>query len=337
MLLAAMNNNPRNKSEGFIYYKLPAGQDIHYLFGEIKRGYDKDDEGFIIQPFDTGEMPFIIKGVGKICSGQIRNEGETLFFSNDIPDNKVQSHYSEIVAEALKQIKMGALDKVVLSRTKKAHLPSGFSPYVFLKNICRAYPDAFVYLLSIPKYGTWIGASPELLINVEDKALKTMSLAGTVLNGGNFTGKEINEQEPVTGYIVEMVEKFGKNLMVKQPSVKKAGNVKHIVTEISADFEGDIPGLLKALHPTPAVAGLPKAVAIDFINKNEGYNRSLYSGYLGPVSKHKADIFVNLRCMQVFGNEAVLYAGAGIVDGSVPEKEKQETENKMDTLLTHLK
>ncbi|MBC7426107.1 MAG: chorismate-binding protein, partial [Bacteroidia bacterium] len=91
------------------------------------------------------------------------------------------------------------------------------------------------------------------------------------------------------------------------------------------------------LHPTPAVCGYPFNEALDFIKENEGYNREFYSGYLGPVYNNgDRQLFVNLRCMRIYEEDMVLFAGGGINKGSDPEKEWTETENKMKTLLNCL-
>lgn len=95
--------------------------------------------------------------------------------------------------------------------------------------------------------------------------------------------------------------------------------------------------MLELLHPTSAVCGMPKNKTKEFIVAKEQYDRELYSGYLGPVNmNNRTNIFVNLRCMQVQENFAILYAGAGITGDSDPEKEWRETEIKMDTLLQFL-
>jgi isochorismate synthase len=91
--------------------------------------------------------------------------------------------------------------------------------------------------------------------------------------------------------------------------------------------------MLALLHPTSAVCGLPKEPATVFIRQQEGYDRSYYSGFLGPVQVDgESHIFVNLRCMQLFEDTALLYAGAGITADSEPDKEWQETKLKMDTM-----
>nr|MBX2840287.1 chorismate-binding protein [Flammeovirgaceae bacterium] len=95
--------------------------------------------------------------------------------------------------------------------------------------------------------------------------------------------------------------------------------------------------MLKLLHPTSAVCGMPKEKSLAFILENEDYDRELYSGYFGPVNiQNKTNIFVNLRCLQISKEEIVLYAGAGITEDSNPEKEWKETEIKMDILLNFL-
>ena len=92
--------------------------------------------------------------------------------------------------------------------------------------------------------------------------------------------------------------------------------------------------MLELLHPTSAVCGMPKEPSKQFIMENEGFDRGYFSGFLGPVHVGKeTNIFVNLRCMKLLPQQAILYAGAGIIANSIPEKEWNETEIKMQTLL----
>jgi isochorismate synthase len=114
----------------------------------------------------------------------------------------------------------------------------------------------------------------------------------------------------------------------------------HIKTDISAEIKAgkSISEVINALHPTPAVCGLPKADAKEFLLKNEGYDREFYSGYLGELNADAVtgapvtDLFVNLRCMKIKGNVAHLYVGCGITKDSNPEKEFFETINKSMTM-----
>ena len=97
------------------------------------------------------------------------------------------------------------------------------------------------------------------------------------------------------------------------------------------DRLGDV---LCQLHPTPAVCGLPKQAAYDFILQNEGHNRSYYAGIIGWLAPHDGQtaLYVNLRCMHLTGKKATLYAGGGILPSSVEESEWQETQHKMETM-----
>ena len=90
--------------------------------------------------------------------------------------------------------------------------------------------------------------------------------------------------------------------------------------------------LLKALHPTPAVGGMPKDLSKEFILQNEGYDRTFYAGFMGFDNGNEAEYFVNLRCAQLFSNKVKLYVGGGIMPDSIPEKEWKETEMKSKTI-----
>jgi isochorismate synthase len=95
---------------------------------------------------------------------------------------------------------------------------------------------------------------------------------------------------------------------------------------------------LQTIHPTPSVGGLPKKEAFEFISTHEKHDRGYYTGFLGPLNiENKSQLFVNLRCMQLFEKEFVLYSGAGITAASVAEREWEETDNKMMTMLNVMK
>ncbi|MCU0369328.1 MAG: chorismate-binding protein, partial [Cyclobacteriaceae bacterium] len=115
-------------------------------------------------------------------------------------------------------------------------------------------------------------------------------------------------------------------------------NVMHLKTEYEVDMLAtNFPQLgsvmLKLLHPTSAVCGMPYEAALDFLKNQEGYDREFYSGFLGPIQiKNESHIYVNLRCMQLFNKFVRLYAGAGVTIDSIPEMEMEETEIKMQNL-----
>ena len=122
------------------------------------------------------------------------------------------------------------------------------------------------------------------------------------------------------------------------PRTVQSGNLLHLRTDYTVNTkEVNFPELgtvmLELLHPTSAVCGMPKEVTLEFIKEHEGFDRKLFSGYLGPVNIDGAShIFVNLRCAHLFADKAVLYAGAGVTQDSEPEKEFLETEMKMEAV-----
>lgn len=256
--------------------------------------------------------------------------------------------FEKIVAKAISNIKNGAFRKVVLSRHKKATLPTNFELIPTLKKISTTYPTAFVSLVSSTQTGTWIGATPEILVSSDKyNIFRTMALAGTQAKGTQtnmgevlWTQKEIEEQALVSRYIINCLKKIRvREFEEIGPKTVASGNLLHLRTDFEIDTNQiNFPQLgtvmLELLHPTSAVCGMPKEEALAFIEANEQYDRSLYSGYLGQVNiAGESRLFVNLRCMQVFDKQAVVYAGAGITQDSNPHKEWQETEMKMDTML----
>jgi isochorismate synthase len=205
-----------------------------------------------------------------------------------------------------------------------------------------------VSFISIPSVGTWLGATPELLVRVEEKRIfKTVALAGTKvfeeginLKNVAWTQKEIEEQALVSRYIINNFKKIRlREFEEHGPKTVIAGNLMHLKTEFSVDMKAtNFPQLgsvmLDLLHPTSAVCGMPLEPSLEFLKQHEGYDREFYSGFLGPVNMNNAiDIFVNLRCMQLFEGQAIVYAGAGVTVDSVPEHEWEETEMKLNTLL----
>ena len=257
-----------------------------------------------------------------------------------------REHYCSMVAKGTAHIAAGAMSKVVLSHCQDiAHDKDADFALPYFYKLTQTYPSAFVYYLSSPQTGTWIGCSPEVLLRAENDIFYTMALAGTKkipqLAGANdqelFTQKEIDEQAWVTDYVMDKLASYASELTASSPELKNAGNLYHLVTHFKGRLKADksYAALISTLHPTPAICGTPTQVALSFIMDNEEYDRALYSGYMGPFMQHKVDMFVNLRCMQLMQNNVLrLYAGAGIVKDSVPEDEWEETKNKMNTLLS---
>jgi isochorismate synthase len=264
------------------------------------------------------------------------------------------NNYISLVKTGIEQIKQGCFQKVVLSRTKETKLPIDFDTVEAFHKLCKAYPTAFVSLIYLPKeQSVWLGATPEILVSSNEKGIfRTISLAGTQAAIDHTTGetispaearwsqKEIEEQALVSRYIVECFKRIRLREFIENgPKTVQAGNLLHLRTDYVVDTQMvNFPQLatimLKLLHPTSAVCGMPKTNALAFILEHEEYNRQYYSGYLGPINiKESTHLFVNLRTMQICQNHAIFYAGAGITEDSTPEKEWAETEIKCQTLM----
>lgn len=259
-------------------------------------------------------------------------------------------NYKALVENGIKAIKDQKFQKVVPARSTEVHLNDNFDLIEQYMQLCEAYPNAFVSIVSTSEIGTWLGATPELLLEVNEEKFKTVALAGTQKRDINkhlsetaWTQKEIEEQALVSRYIINCFKKIRlREYEERGPRTTVAGNLLHLKTEFEVDMKatnfselGTV--MLDLLHPTSAVAGMPKTAALDFIRKHEGLDRKFYSGYLGPVQQNdQTNIFVNLRCLQLLENSALLYAGAGVTEDSNPEKELEETEMKFNTLLNIL-
>lgn len=264
------------------------------------------------------------------------------------PPSLSQEDFDNLVSLGIQEIEKGNLEKVVLSRTQTIGLRRDFDVVQAFERLCEVNPNALISFVSSPATGTWLGATPELLVSVEDKTIfRTIALAGTQqyyegLNLKNvaWTQKDIEEQALVERYIISCF----KTIRLREydehgPRTVIAGNVLHLKSEFKVDMHAtNFPQLgsvmLQLLHPTSAVCGMPLANALNFLQKYEGYKRQFYAGYLGPVNFNaNISIFVNLRCTQLLGDKAILYAGAGITIDSIPEQEWIETEMKMSPLL----
>ncbi|WP_375434130.1 chorismate-binding protein [uncultured Hymenobacter sp.] len=264
------------------------------------------------------------------------------------PHAATKTEYSALVRAGVAAIEAKTLGKVVSSRAARWPLAPGFDPLLAFADLSEKYPQAFVSLVSVPGVGTWLGATPEVLAEVTaDDTFRTMALAGTqplvhgqAPNTAIWRQKEIEEQALVARYIVSCF----KQLRLREydetgPRTVAAGELLHLRTDFEVNLrQVPFPNLgtdmLRLLHPTSAVGGMPKQAALDFLHRHEGYDRAYYSGFLGPVNLPVAGVsrlYVNLRCLQLRPAEAILYAGTGLTIDSDPAREWQETELKLTT------
>lgn len=243
-----------------------------------------------------------------------------------------------LVNKTINFITSGKADKIVISRKEEVELHD-FSVSKTFEKLLKSYPTAMVYVWYHPKVGLWMGATPETLVSVQNNEFKTMALAGTQSYSGTtnvtWQQKEIEEQQYVTDYIATNLKDKISEIKVSKPYTVKAGNLLHLRTDICGSVKNteEVAFLIQSLHPTPAVCGLPKKVAQDFIVENEYYNREFYTGFLGELnSNNQTNLFVNLRCMQIEHDKALLYIGGGITKASNAENEWLETVAKAQVM-----
>ncbi len=251
-----------------------------------------------------------------------------------------KENHMRLVVEAMGEIRSGKAQKIVVSRKEEV---SGIlvDPLNLFMRLATRYPGAFCYLWFESGTGLWAGASPETLVTVEGNNFTTMSLAGTRRDEGNhlteWGQKEMEEQQMVTDLIVEELGSLVDD--VGEPLTQRAGHLLHLRTDIRGKVTGNegLPELIRRLHPTAAICGLPRSAALEFINRREGYDREYYTGFLGELNSPepgRSDLFVNLRCMRLFPEErkAWIFVGGGITSSSDPEKEWEETQAKSEIL-----
>lgn len=317
-----------------IAFRLPGGE-IRIFNSTAPRPFvfENGTDGFAVAPF-LPEKDAVIFPYGQPMDSipqEVVAEN-----ASSVPESMTREEYGKYL-ESIQEFLSGAQDrKVVAARRRRISL--NISADTIFRTFCRDCPDALVFFISSPEYGTWIGASPELLLERSNGRIRSMALAGTRKAGATrrWDLKNLNEQQIVTDYIHSVFTASGFNCKVGVRQTVKAGNIEHLMTPLSAMPTSDSNGisqLLKTLSPTPALAGFPKDEAVGIISRWEG-DRLLYGGFCGPYRRN-GDFRLNviLRCALLLPGEAVVFAGGGITALSVADEEWQETENKMKLFM----
>jgi menaquinone-specific isochorismate synthase len=252
--------------------------------------------------------------------------------------------YETAVSSALDRIGRGEFQKIVLARAKDVRAAGALHPLRILNSLRQRFPDCTAFSVANGRGQSFIGASPERLLRVEDGRVQTEALAGSTHRGSTASEdaalggrllsseKDIREQRIVLESIVRRLTPLGLDLRFPaRPVLKRLSNVQHLHTPVEARVPRGVRLLemLGHLHPTPAVGGTPREAAVPLIAGLEAFPRGLYGGALGWIdARAGGDFFVALRSALVGGAVARMYAGAGVVEGSTPEQEFAETELK---------
>lgn len=354
-------DNALNKNFCLILYKDPWTDYFRFLIARTaKKIYSIEDlngeKGWIFTPFkmDHNQPGYVV--TPKVSGIDWFNLAQELSHpmweaAPSIPTVSApllkdsQERYNEAFDVFLRAIQAQKFSKLVLTRSTRHEFTEEKSPATLFYKACEKYPRMMTYLCHIPEAGTWIGSTPEILLQGNPGALETVALAGTMPISADsdeavWNNKNKQEQQIVSSYIKEILKGLSIRVKEKGPFTARAGKLLHIKTEFLFNFDkmSRLGNLIRQLYPTPAINGYPKREAYNFILKNEHFDRKFYSGLCGWMEPDAiTDIYVNLRCMQIYSDAAELYAGGGIIHNSELKSEWNETNEKLKTMGAILK
>ena len=261
--------------------------------------------------------------------------------------------YAAAVARIVERIGAGELRKVVLARTIEVDAGRSLDPRRLVQRLRAVDPDAYSFAAPTTT-GVIVGASPELLVSRFGREVRSNPLAGSAARSGDpvedrqnaarllGSAKDHDEHSIVVETIARTLGSFCRELSWDpEPVLLETPNVWHLSTRFRGLLREPFPGaleLVEALHPTPAIAGEPRDVALETISDLESFDRGSYAGPVGWVDANgDGEWAIALRCAELRGEQATLYAGAGIVAGSEPAAEVDETERKFRAFLDALR
>jgi menaquinone-specific isochorismate synthase len=260
-----------------------------------------------------------------------------------------QTRFLEAAESTLAQIHQGELQKLVLSDTLEVKTATPLPLAPTLHKLRSRYRDCQIFSLQDSTGQGFIGASPERLLQIQDRRLTADALAGSAPRGRTLgedvvlgdrllnSTKDIHEHQLVLSFIQHRLESLGITSHLASPAhLLQLPNIQHLRTLVTADLPNHIGllNLLAALHPTPAVAGTPQQSVEPYLRRYEPFDRHLYAAPLGWVDyRGNGSFTVGIRSALVKSDCLRLYAGAGIVAGSNPQKEWAEVRLKLQTLL----
>lgn len=333
---------PLLEQEAFALCKLPHESTLSLVWqrssvqaSEITMQEVGQEVGFVIAPYERTQSPLFIRG--------------EVFLQGDLPtalsyrpatlrtipaDRSTYTKAFEACREALLS---GSVQKVVLSKVQDYKSSQPIDYLALFYEACRHYPQQYVALWHTAQSGLWLVASPEPLLLAQGANIQTVALAGTTMPTAtaSWDDKNSDEQAMVAEYVVQALDPYVETIHADGPHTIYAGHLAHLRTTFSARCRtmhtlGD---LLIALHPTPAVCGLPTAQAAELISCVERHDRAYYTGFSGLVRDVQClDCYVTLRCLQALPQGLRLYAGGGLLPASCEADEWQETENKLHTM-----
>lgn len=337
----------------FALCRLPQEKEVLYVSSMDVEAYTSINdissatEGFIIAPFITSPKTpiYILKNaiIEHFSINTDEDNGSKVDSMDIKSDRNSYTRAFNIVKDSLSN---GECKKVVLARPAKLKT-DGIDICHLFEKACRKYPYCYICAFNIPGKGTWLTATPELLYSQQGNNAYTMALAGTMLwsaheNGAEWPDKDVREQQIVVDFITDNLKQLGIQHNVSERFTAKAGHLAHICNKILISADSNIAPvrMLQILHPTPAIAGIPRNNALKVIAQSEGEDsRGYYAGFTGFINSPSlgTSCYVSLRLMHLNTDNCItLYAGGGILPESDEDREWHETEIKLQTISSLL-
>lgn len=259
--------------------------------------------------------------------------------------------WQAMVARAVNTIRHSNIEKLVLARALQLQTPDSFNEIRALDYFSKNAPGTYQFAFG-REQGTFLGATPEQLVRVRHGALNTMGVAGSVPRGATpeqdkefgaellASAKDRSEQEIVVRAMRQMLgETCAELTMSDAPTLLKLRSIQHLVTRFQGTLANGftVLDLVERLHPTPAVGGLPRVQALEWLAANENLDRGWYAGAVGWIDQNlEGEFVVAIRSALLQKNLATLFAGCGIVADSDPAREYAESALKMKPMLAAL-
>lgn len=325
----------------FAAWRMPDADEVSFCAAPSIMADPESDaavDGFFICPFNTPfaqalRIPFEI-GVDDVLKMDVPSSAlpHLPYQSTD------KSQYLDSIANLISQLKARGNAKTVISTIKIEPMPSAdTSEHIALmaKHLFANGKGLFCNCWYHPQLGLWMGATPELLLSVQSRELRTMALAGTTAIGSDWDEKNKAEQQFVTDYITYGLASKNVNPLISPTYEVSFAQLKHLCTDFAAVLpdSAEIEEIIDTLNPTPALCGYPKEQALSDIAAIEHHPRQCYGGLVGVARRDNLYAYVNIRCARFGADQCLYFSGGGITADSVPEAEWAETKAKRQQLI----
>jgi len=289
----------------------------------------------------------VLRGLENISfvSGVAGSNLPLVLSRTDLPDRGV---WDDMIRETIKELAKGSFAKVVLARQAILEMSGPVEAVSLLKRIAESTTGAYNFCFALSAHNAFLGATPECLFRRNKDSLYSEAVAGTVLTGESeleqqhyrgILAKSVKDCEEHS-YVVQGIRKGLDELctevrVVDDRDIVCLGYVQHFYSRFSGELRDAIStaDIISKLHPTAAVNGHPSDAALDHVRACEPFDRGWYAGLVGWIGVDDSEFAVAIRSAKVSGTRILVFAGAGIVRGSAPDAEWEETASKLSLFL----